>query len=143
MLSKLENEMTLAELYLEAARVVKMIEGTNLRVGDCFKLNGIPFNSHHINFDSSPDRYEACLTIVEGKPVFKGDYMYHPAYESAQRIDELSIPSEWSWNPPKPKTVMVEMLFEDAQYVISSKGFNREHVRRIEEACLKALEESK
>jgi hypothetical protein len=135
--------MTLAELYLEAARVAKMIEGTNLRLGDCFKLDGVPFNSHYISFDSSPDRYEACLFVVEGKPVFKGDYMYHPAYVSAQRIDELSILSEWSWNPPKPKTVMVELLVEDAQYIISSKWYQQEHEQKIKEACLKALGELK
>jgi hypothetical protein len=134
--------MTLAELYLEAARVAKMIEGTNLRVGDCFKLDGEPFKGYYINFDSSPDRYEACLAIVEGKPVFMGDYMYHPAYVSAQRIDEFAIPSEWSWNPPKPKTIMVELLVEDVQYVIG-EVFNSQHVKRIEHACRKALGELK
>jgi hypothetical protein len=139
--------MALSELYLEAARVAKMIEGTNLRLGDCFKLDGVPFNSCYINFDSSPDRYEACLAVVEGKPVFKGDELYYNRVKIIADIkeefgDDL-VYDKLTWNPPKPKTVMVELLVEDAQYIISSKWYHSEHEQKIKEACLKALGELK
>jgi len=132
--------MTLAELYLEAARAAKMIEGTKLGVGNCFKLNGIPFNSHHINFDSSPDRYEACLTIVEGKPVFKGDKLYYDGRIQIAGVTRFLVDDgiSWSWNPPKPKIVMVEMLVEDVEYIIG-KACSVGKDQRIRHACYRAL----
>jgi hypothetical protein len=136
--------MTLAELYLEAARVAKMIEGTNLRIANCFKLDGEPFKGYYINFDDSPDRYEACLAIIEGKPVFKGDELYQDGIKQISGLTRFIVNNgiSWSWNPPKPKTVMVELLVEDAQYVIG-EAFNSQHVKRIEHACRKALGELK
>jgi hypothetical protein len=141
--------MTLAKLYLEAARVAKMIEGTNLRLGDCFKLDGEPFKSYNIIFNSSPDRYEACLAIVEGKPVFKGDVLYYNsgvkiiADIKAEEFGDDLVYDNLTWSPPKPKTVMVELLVEDAQYIIDSKWYHSEHEQKIKEACLKALGEVK
>jgi hypothetical protein len=38
---------------------------------------------------------------------------------------------------------MVELLVEDAQYIISSKWYHQEHEQKIKEACLKALGEMK
>jgi hypothetical protein len=142
--------MTLAELYLEAARASKMEE----KYPDLclIKYKGYNYKAKSLicygNWKESLDKTEFALAVVEGKPVFKGDVLY---YNSGVKIiadikeefgDDL-VYDKLTWNPPKPKTVMVELLVEDAQYIISSKWYHQEHEKKIKEACLKALGELK
>ena len=93
--------------------------------------------------------YEFHLGIIEGKQVFNGDVLYsksHPnGYKNFDVIGDLSLYG-FSWNPPKPKTVMVEFSIGDAKFFIEngylkydSKVFiHNEFVR-----AFKTLEESK
>ena len=85
-------------------------------------------------------KWQFAIAEVEGKPVFIGDELYHVGY-GKQTINEVVvlIPKNWSWNPPKPKTVMVEMLVEDARYVANTGAISLPMVA----ACKKALENLK
>lgn len=147
--------MTLAELYTEAARVAKMIEGTELEIGTCIKFKGKALFS--LDEEFMPDKYGAAdyifaLAIVEGKPVFVGDELYDP-YERRCRVTGLANDNciigdgrayhIWSWNPPQPKTVMVELLVEDAKYIVYGMNYCSVNAQRSKEACRKALEEMK
>ena len=76
--------------------------------------------------------YRLALAIVEGRPVFEGDVLYcslgFPFVASklcnggtAIEFDKLTSTyyaesiSKCSWQPPHHKTVMVELLVEDAE----------------------------
>ena len=93
------------------------------------------------------EHVELALGVVEGKPVWKGDALYcgSTRYTVVSTHGELhGMPiASWSWKPPKPKTVMVELLVEDAEafyaaYGSMHIGYSR---GRIARACRKALEE--
>jgi hypothetical protein len=147
--------MTLAKLYEEAARVAKIIEGTDLKMHDVVKYSGE--NIPYPNFYSNRNEYEFALAIVEGKPVFKGDVLWNVPNNfkfTADRSDYIGGVQRiiggslcaWleaaSWNPPKPKTVMVELLREDAeQWAQIDYDKSTNIYKAISKACRKALEE--
>jgi len=97
--------------------------------------------------------WEFPLCVVEGKPVFVGDALYD-AYnrqvlaEVADDDGNLKTDSRWysissySWNPPKPKTVMVELLVEDAK-CLANPTWVTDDILRLANACNKALGELK
>jgi len=110
------------------------------------------------DFRANPEFYEFPLAVVEGKPVFVGDELYclisnHKfkvkglingglAFEYVTIYDGrvcVSIDSA-SWNQPKPKTVMVELLREDAEHY-SRFAMIDQREERFQAACRKALEE--
>jgi hypothetical protein len=152
--------MTLAKLYEEAARVAKLIEGTDIKIEECIKHDGHVMGSTPF-FDSPASFYEFALAIVEGKPVFKGDVIYgrsgvrfiageiRDSYicERGYSLRGSGVsqpPSECMWNPPKPKTVFVELLREDAKNL--SNGcpngyYNGVPLVVVANACYKALDE--
>jgi hypothetical protein len=135
--------MTLAKLYEEAARVAKLIENTPIKMLSCIKHNG-RVCTYYPQFNSDPSEYEFCLAIVEGKPVFKGDHLWFPQYPSCQYVSGCWKYSNFigaSWNAPKPKTVMVELLREDAEAIASLNTYGFRQAQRVEDACRKALEE--
>ena len=103
---------TLADLYTEAARVAKMIEGTSVKFGECVKEGGSSFKGIP-GFNLSPDKYEFALAIIDGNLIV--------------------------WDTPKPKTVMVELLVEDAEYFTTTSILSNMTLR-MSEACKKALE---
>jgi len=159
--------MTLSELYQEAARVAKMIEGTNLTIGYVVKICGHVYGRDYLSFDTGNAKdYEFALAIVEGKPVFKGDVLYHYlvpegcrivslnekgliAFSFENKINDFVFYKNLSWNKPKPKTVMVELLREDVEYWGSygTLGYEKNYMKypvyskNFFEACKKALEE--
>jgi hypothetical protein len=134
--------MKLAELYQEAARVAKLIEGTHLRMAEVVKINGQLTRDicYEIKFnDLSPGMYEFALAILEGRPVFRNDWIYFKGekYSANDQLFKFEMLSNFSWNPPKPKTVMVELLREDAEEICKfAVSFERQA-----KACKKALEE--
>lgn len=67
--------MTQAELFEEAARVARMVEGTGLKYWECVKYGG-QIRTSPLTFVESADNYEFALALVEGKPVWKGDVLY-------------------------------------------------------------------
>ena len=88
-----------------------------------------------------PNLFEFPIAVVEGKPVFVGDVLYCQGDKVIVNPNTCSFrhTNNWSWNPPKPKTVMVELLVEDADYWSTCYAVND----RINAACRKALEELK
>lgn len=86
------------------------------------------------------------IGVVEGRPVFSGDYLY---LNGSGFCADDSIDDKWlvkyavTWNPHKPKTVMVELLVDDVERMSDPNEPIYSHMKiRLGEACLKALEES-
>ena len=153
------REIEAIELEL-AAR--KLVEGTDIPWFKCIKHCGREF--HKPPLFITPRRYfKLALGIVEGKPAFKDDFLFNYQGERCKIVSRMDnslqwesgdtkhpiygMPLEtWSWNPPKPKTVMVELTVDDVLDEI--KEYERSHTttmrigRRVE-ACRKALENLK
>jgi hypothetical protein len=95
------------------------------------------------NYDGNPISYKFPLAVVEGKPVFVGDELYWRGSktkisEYANGLDGLQ---DWSWNPPKPATVMVELPRSEVEYLASFENADCIFdVRSIAKSCRKALE---
>lgn len=88
--------------------------------------------------------YNYALGVVEGRPVFEGDELY---FKGIKRIatagSKIQFPdnfdaSGWTWNPPKPRTILVELLVEDAEG--TECWYNDGVQGRVKIACRKALE---
>jgi len=129
-----------AQLLRDAADSMQMQEAVRL-IPSC-KVDGILITIIGVAFSDLSYDYEFPLAVVEGKPVFVGDKLYN--LNSGNKFKAIERPrvgwsdvSYLSWNPPKPKTVMVELLVEDAEYWSTCYATND----RISAACLKALEE--
>lgn len=85
----------------------------------------------HFDFLVKGIKYQFALGVVEGKPVFTGDELYHERIGKVKVrgesgtffkiVDEYGNeykgsaynPETFSWNPPKPRTILVELLVED------------------------------
>lgn len=115
---------------------------------------------------SSPQEWQFAIAEVEGKPVFIGDELYstntgrkfqvHSTRESRKEIlllecydqghNEFCV-KQCSWNPPKPKTVMVEMRTEVAEYAaenwIRDNKWLGDNAIAVGESCKLALEKLK
>lgn len=103
---------TRAELFLEAARVSKMIEGKRIELSSCVKLDGALCHGIIPSFVNEPELYEFALAIVEDKPCYVGDVLYSDrgekaiikedglAYFENGSTNNLDI---LSWNKPKPE----------------------------------------
>lgn len=155
--------MKKSDLYREYARVIDICEsapygGAGIHPNDCVKhndhrLSGVPY------FNGEPAKWEFALAIVEGKPVFKGDDIWHEKYGQVKALEfknhnlfakksESSYPicgclGNYSWNPPKPKTITVELLRDDAEYLAGMKGFAPGATwTRIEKAAREALDKT-
>lgn len=135
---------------LEATRAklkcLEMVDGTGLDWWEVITAKGFTesFNAPpEFNLDGS--EYIIALGVVEGKPVWDGDTVWFITTEGAYYRQIATIKHDfklagWSWNPPKPKTVMVELTVEDAEHL--SNVYGREN-SSIHLACRKALEELK
>ena len=96
-----------------------------------------------LNMKDQKYRYAIC--VVEGKPVFEGDTLYMPN-GSVVTAGDLLLGDELfsalitcgSWNPPKPKTVMVELSVDDAKAMCEFGGTRWYDNLAVE--CRKALE---
>jgi len=95
------------DLYLEYARVIKMCEGTEVKPRDCVKFSGLDIFGDHPAFDCVPNDYEFAVTILEGKPVFIGDTVYHKQLGAEVTISTGDLVDDFEYNftlqPPKPK----------------------------------------
>lgn len=133
-----------ADLLIAAGESIKMQE----KAGICpkCKFDGISYNIKGIAInDYSPERFEFPLAVVEGKPVFVGDELYcNDIKVVIGDCDKGFLLPQYSWNPPKPKTVMVELLREDAEIVLGTLSMYPlcASVNRAEEAISKALEKA-
>jgi len=129
-----------AQLLRDAADSIEMQEKAGIepfyKIGEYIQDVSLNKSSLHFGFD-----YEFPLAVVEGKPVFVGDKLYdnQGVLKTMYATDDREwIANTTSWNPPNPKTVMVELLVEDAKN-LQEYGITW----RISESCRKALEELK
>lgn len=139
------------------------------RVMDQFGISCLmsAINSKFVKFDGNttsrdsfplfgaPETWSFAIAEVEGKPVFVGDELYsvingnkYTATEAGWAFDNwthgpCASVENMSWNPPKPKTVMVEMLVEDAEYYAANESDRGQRLDRHIAACKKALEDFK
>lgn len=95
-------------------------------------------------FDAGYWKYHKfALDVIEGKPLFESDMLYTsfgiPYVFKGNETDFKGF----SWNLPKPKTVTVELLREDAERYAQCADMPIKEMRRVAEACRKALEEQK
>lgn len=106
--------MNYEELNMEYwGRIVPMVRdhntrnGTNIRPGNCVKCDGLAVCSDHPRFNRYSNEYELAVAILEGKPVFIGDTVYHKqsGIERIVNTSELSDDFEdnFTWQQPKPK----------------------------------------
>lgn len=123
----------------------KMVEGTELdwEVAVRFKTtkNNISRElSHYIVKD-----IELAIGVIEGRPVWEGDKYYNTS--SSKIIARGGSPQDYwdkcSWHPPKPKTIMVELIIEDAEMFESDRCKYSMLDKRVFSAIRKALEELK
>ena len=137
--------MTLSEFFLESARVAKMEE----QYPDLYliKYKGCNYKAKSLicygNWKESLDETEFALSIVEGKPVFKGDKLYCDGRKQIAGVTRFFVDDgiSWSWNPPKPKTVMLEVSIEVAKDISCwAKGVGQTH-SELGFAAIKALGE--
>ena len=101
---------TQRELVLEYwGRVHQMCDaynkqhGTNIQPQQCVKHCGGKWNlKEHPMFDGH--KYDLAVAIIEGKPVFVGDKIYHKAHKHCVKIIEGDFDYRyWTLTPPKPK----------------------------------------
>ena len=145
---------TQEQLHLEMARVCRMCEGTEVSVWKCVKYEGIIFFKRA--FDSIAEDYEFAIAIVEGKPVFRGDELYLKSFPMSKKVkviradecrmffsSEISngfcLNEEFTWLPPKPKTLTIELPYDDVVHwtLLSCTEGKR---LNLSEACKKALD---
>ena len=134
------------------AKAMRLVEGTDLFWYACVR-NGVTKRAVDHNWEAQNP--ELAFAIVEGKPVFKGDELWNVPnrfkftadYYEGGLLGSRKCNSEgqsvaWltdcSWNPPKPRTVMVELLVEDVEKLCGI--FDSANIGR---ACRKALGELK
>jgi hypothetical protein len=123
---------------------VKMCEAEGIE--PCYKYKGSFIYTgwpYIADLKRYPDRYTFPIAVVEGKPVFDNDELYDGCGGKliVRRHMNLDL-AKWSWNPPKPSTVMVEMLVEDAELLVMPDEIGcPDWHNRLSRACRKALDE--
>ena len=140
----------------------EMVEGTGLEWWEVLKWDTGVAGIHCALRDkpqlllAKNDYFKLALGIVEGKPVWNGDTLWHPTEGAVLANDnwgkelfnhngKVCYIEHLSWNPPKPKTMAVELSYEAVQYF--AKQFTSSTTIGIHnsviDACRKALEEAK
>jgi hypothetical protein len=126
------------------AKAMRLVEGTGINWKDVIRLpSRIIYNWRYDLDEYKPGECELALTIVEGKPVFVGDELYSKINGWAYIINQHNYDfANYSWNPPKPKTVLVELLVEDVEYYVGGRFETARNISVLN-ACHKALGELK
>ena len=145
-----------SELHWAWADWLEMCEGTKINVNSGYRLVDSSFRDYRYKpqFNLNPELYEVAIGIVDNRPVFIGDELYNhnggKILASARGFNwyDKEAFNSWlkslSWNPPKPKTAMVELLMGDIEYWSGLHGeYLPPHSRRFYEACRKTLENLK
>ena len=107
------------DLYIEYARIIKMCKGTALENKPWLgvKCKGVVIKRCHPVFTAQPDSYEFAVAILEDRPVFVGDTLYHLS-GAKQIVGNTDNLTEMTWQPPKPnrRIVLEEMHEENKKY---------------------------
>ena len=96
------------------AKAMRLVEGTELDWCRAIKHLGKP--QYSFSLIAPLEEYELALAIVEGKPVFDGDTLYtntgNKFVVSKSEQHYQAFANNYSWDAPKPRTVMVELPIE-------------------------------
>lgn len=119
-----------ADLFIAAGESIKMQEKAG--ISPDMKIDGdvwpIRFTTFVGDDGCGKTDNEFPLAVVEGKPVFVGDELYSTVNgyvyvatdkfcmrkETRTSVNPIADLDNLSWNPPKPKTVMVELTVDEA-----------------------------
>lgn len=118
------------------------------------KINGRLWPLVTLGMDGKPKEYEFPLALLEGKEVWVGSELYDgngkkfiaeefidgyfcEAGYSVRGYGFSTLAESCSWNPPKPKTVMVEL---DLDIVEHTARLRPDISPALTQACKKALE---
>lgn len=129
----------------------KMVEGTGLGWWEAIKIkHGTALADSKLSPCGTVKQYELALGIIEGKPVWEGDKYYDTNGRECTAGDKRWPKNKdyWAqcyWNPPKPKTGLIELSVEDIKYWSHYSTFSCSHEQpsRLYRACRKALENLK
>lgn len=125
--------MKQTELYLKYAEVIRMCQGTALEDKSWLgvKYEGNVLHKHPA-FDSEPELYEFMVAILEDRPVFVGDTLYHKdthkeykvgddgvaLHSNVDGISKFSFGTYSTWQPPDPKRrIVLEETERDGSFV--------------------------
>lgn len=86
--------------------------GTDVKPWECVKHDDDIETVGHLDFTLRPlSRYTFAITIIEERPVFVGDTIYHKKYGEPSCVvegeDLESIIDHLTWTPPKKRTFML------------------------------------
>jgi hypothetical protein len=133
-----------ADLLIAAGNSIKLQESAGI-ISPLCKFSGRITPLEGRSFDE-PREYELPIAVIEGKPVFVGDE-WHDCFGRKYVISDvhrgLNLHPELSWLTPKPSTVMVELLREDAEYLAKTAQDRLTGTYAIDRAgvaCRKAME---
>lgn len=99
--------MKKTDLYLKYAEVIRMCRGTALEdkpwlMVKCF---GLGFHAHPM-FDSNIEGYEFAIAVIENRPVFEGDVLFHKQQGielTVRASDRVFLNTEeYTWEQPEP-----------------------------------------
>ena len=148
-----------ADLLIAAGESIKMQEKSGIK--PMCKLVKRITTIANIGFVIPSCDIEFPLACIESIPVFVGDELYHGctlleikgcgdtnnvlhslSAESVSKYErDIYEITQLSWLPPKPRTVLVELLREDAEFLVSPKCFwLTTSGENFATACRKALE---
>lgn len=134
---------------IEATRLklkcLEMVEGTNLKWWEVLTMVGCSET-----FTSEPmlcgpkNMYTTVLGIVEGKPVWEGDTLYNKITNQEFKVKNFTRAFHtYSWNPSKPKTVMVELPLDYVKNQAVLYKPEKYQLDPLSKACAEALETEK
>lgn len=95
-----------SDLFREYARVIDMCEGTEIDPWVCVRVKGFGSFDKQPDFGADRYRYDFAVAILEGKPVFVGDEIYHPQLGKTIVSEEAfqTFIGNYTWNKPTKRT---------------------------------------
>jgi len=165
--------MKKSDLYKKWGWVLEICEGTEVNPRSAWKFKGYVQDDKLPNFEyDNPECFEFLVTILDDKPVFVGDKLYHGGCPDAWytvrkegyslREGDNVIPYDWdtvvgkafSWTPPKSTFTLngEELPCPDRsnEFELRIVGFNENNyhfrsnvdIRKVEDAINKLLQDA-
>lgn len=141
---------TQSNCFREFARILEL--ESHMHWNKLILLHEMPYGETQIPNFEIPENWSFAITVIEGKPVFIGDKLWHIelgqiTLDSWRDIGYRFQICNLSWNPPKPKTVMVELPIKFAEYYANMRALSLSEIEErhaiVGNACLKSLEKLK
>jgi len=138
-----------ADLLIAAGESIKMQEKAGINLEPVCKWAKNLNKISAMKFDQPPHEYEFPIAVVEGKAVFVGDELWYSdicvvasskntmTYKSDNFVQTPAYWHHASWNPPKPKTVLIELPYDFVkEHAEFKESFNS---KILTDACRKAM----